>query len=37
MKQIIPHPSTVIKQEYVELLRRYAPAAEEKGMLLPEQ
>lgn len=37
MKNIIPHPSTVIEQECTDILRKYAAAAEEKVMLLPEQ
>lgn len=37
MKNIIPHPSTVIDQQSIDVLRQYAAAAEEKVMLLPEQ
>ena len=33
----MPHPSTVVKQEYTAILRKYAAEAETKGMLLPQQ
>lgn len=33
----IAHPSKVIASEQTDILRKYAAAAEEKGMLLPEQ
>lgn len=37
MKNAALHPSTVIKTEYTDVLRHYARAAEEQGMLCPEQ
>lgn len=37
MKSIIPHPSTILEQEDINILRKHAAAAEEKVMLVPEQ